>query len=1626
MKRLLLLLAFVALSVLTYAQNSFYDLKLKSGTYPVYENVDSDGVWNFQASELHHNAFYRIIQFHHVPTSEEKNELADAGVELLNYLPENAFFAKISDQVNPVQLENFDIRAVLPILPEYKLSRALHTGDIPAHALQGNDVLVNAIPFDKSDVSEIAQEWEVISYKANRNTIQIVLPIQQITNLAQLHSIYYIEEIEAPAVPENYVGRTNHRANYIGTDYDGGLKYDGSGVTVAMGDDGTIGFHIDYQGRLDQQYASPSYGNHGDHVAGIIMGAGNFDRKGRGNAPGAFLQVYDPFDNVDSSVSHYVKHNVRITSTSYGNGCNAGYTSYASYADQTIRLREGLMHVFSAGNSGTSNCGYGAGSGWGNVTGGIKVGKNVIAVGNLTYIDNLANSSSRGPAEDGRIKPDVCAVGTNVYSTIDVNTYANFTGTSMACPGVSGSLATLYQAYEDIYTAEPTSDIIKAVVMNSAEDLGNPGPDFKYGYGRINVRRAYNIIEAGNFIRDSITQGQTHSHVIPVPSNAEQIRVMVYWNDYEGTPNAFTPLVNNLNMQVITPTSGTFNPWVLNSTPVASLLDADATRGVDNINNTEQVTIDNPDFSTMTVTVNGASIPQGPQKYVLVYEFVTNDVVLTYPIGGETFDPSDNETIRWDAYGNSGSFNLQYSTNNGTTWNSISSNVGGGQRYYVWNVPNSNLTENALIRITRGTSSDTSHANFTIIGTPSGLSATTVCPDTITLQWNAVAGASAYRITRLGTQYMDSVAQFSTLSGQVYGHNPNIDNYYAVQAVMPNGGLGPRSVALEVPAGLSNCVIDDDISMALLSPVGGFNPGCDPNSKYAVTIELANNGQSSASGIPVFYVFNGTTYNDTVNGPIAAGSTLNYTFQDSIATSTGGTVNVGHTYSPDDNLYNNTDDVDFTVGAGTLVTAPYNQDFDSFSTCSTSSLCGLDCSLSAGWVNVQNGNGDIADWRANSGSTPSSGTGPFSDHTGGGNYLYVEASSCFDQSAMVLSPCIDLSASSVPYASFWYHMSGGDMGELHLDVISDGVLYADIIAPITGNQGSQWQSAQVNLAQFAGSVINLRFRANTGPDFQSDIAIDDVEILLSTASPVASFTPDNAAPCIAETVVLQNSSSNYPATYNWTIMPSTFQFVNGTNANSVNPEVQFNAVGTYSITLDVTNNNGSDTDVQSNAITVGNGNNLPLLETFDGYGNCGTSSDCGATVCNFGNWTNRINGVEDDIDWRVNSGGTPSNSTGPSSGYSGSLRYIYLEASGGCEQQEAILVSDCYDLTGIASPQLSFYYHMWGTDMGSLSVDVMSDGQVYSDVTSPISGNQGNSWVQRTVDLSAYSGTSIKIIFRGVTGTGFNSDIAIDLVEITAQGVQAPAASFTTDQVNDTICNPATVVFTNTSSNNPTTYNWNFGAGATPSSSTQAGPITVSYLSVGPKTITLTVGNAGGTDTYAYDLYVTEEPNALFIQAPNGPGGVKLTPGPMTVTQVDWDFGDGNTTTSYDTQPVYHTYTANGTYTVTMVAQNQCGSDTFTTDVVISDISTPEYPKLSYNLYPNPSTGILNLAFSTVIEENVQVEIIDITGSIVWSEELSSGKSEYQLTPSELSSGTYIVRMKSDLTAPVQQTWIVE
>ncbi len=199
-----------------------------------------------------------------------------------------------------------------------------------------------------------------------------------------------------------------------------------------------------------------------------------------------------------------------------------------------------------------------------------------------------------------------------------------------------GTLAQLYQGWKMANGgANPPSALIKAAGLNTADDLGNPGPDFKFGFGRINARRAHKLLAAQQFFRDSLAQGGSKNYTIQVPAGTAEVRVMLYWHDKPATSGALRALVNNLDLKVITPASSIILPWKLNTAPNATALDMPAVQGIDSLNNVEQVTIPTPVAGAYNLSVAAPAVPMGPQTYYVVYEMVSDGVTLTYPLGGE-------------------------------------------------------------------------------------------------------------------------------------------------------------------------------------------------------------------------------------------------------------------------------------------------------------------------------------------------------------------------------------------------------------------------------------------------------------------------------------------------------------------------------------------------------------------------------------------------------------------------------------------------------------------------------------------------------------------------------------------------------------------------------------------------------------------------------------------------------------------------------------------------------------------------------------------------------------------------------------------------------------------------------
>tara|TARA_B110000444_G_scaffold2316_1_gene2093 strand:- start:1887 stop:5462 length:3576 start_codon:yes stop_codon:yes gene_type:complete len=807
MKKHLLFTLFICLSLIAKSQEYIY---LKSGKITTFSTTELN-------LSLENNYCFLVLKT--LPSQIQKEEMKLLGVQFLEYLPQNTYIINLPKNFNLSLIDDFDIIALFNVAPENKLDPKIQNNVFPDWAFKDNNLSVKILFYKNTDISSIKNIFGSLEYSLNSTndfgkSVSITINSDDLVNFSALNDVWFIEPIDPPSFKENKTARTLIRSNSINTNYSIGRHYNGEGINIMMQDDGLVGPHIDRQGRVDQSFCngcSSSVGDdHGDHVSGTIMGAGNLDPITKGMADGSFLYVYGSSNNNYYDVPNiYQNNDVIITSKSYSNGCNAGYTSLSKDLDEQINLYPSLIHVFSAGNNGNSDCGYGAGAGWGNVTGGHKQAKNVLCVANLTQISNLAGSSSRGPAADGRIKPDIGAKGTSVNSTLPNNTYDTKTGTSMSCPGVAGATAQLYQAYKELNSGfNPPSALIKCVLLNSADDIGNPGPDFKHGWGELNAFRAVKILEDNHYDSGTVSQSTSNNHDINIPSGTKELKIMVYWHDKEASTSSSIALVNNINIHCESPTGSIINPWVLDPSPNLLSLNADAVRGVDSLNNMEQITISNPISGVYDLTVVGLSIPFGPQEYWVSYELQSEEIAITYPIGGEGLVPGDFEMIRWDAPNDTASFMLEYTVDNGIVWNTITTATAVNANYYNWQVPSS-ITDQARIRISRNNIFDESDANFTIVNVPN-LSVNWYCPDSIYVSWDSIYGATGYEVSMLGQKYMDSMTTvlnsgLGTYTALIINPNPlNTNSWFSVCSKV-NGQKGRRAIAVNAQSANNSC-----------------------------------------------------------------------------------------------------------------------------------------------------------------------------------------------------------------------------------------------------------------------------------------------------------------------------------------------------------------------------------------------------------------------------------------------------------------------------------------------------------------------------------------------------------------------------------------------------------------------------------------------------------------------------------------------------------------------------------------------------------------------------------------------------------------------------------------------------
>lgn len=183
-----------------------------------------------------------------------------------------------------------------------------------------------------------------------------------------------------------------------------------------------------------------------------------------------------------------------------------------------------------------------------------------------------------------------------------------------------------------------------------------------------------------------------------------------------------------------------------------------------------------------------------------------------------------------------------------------------------------------------------------------------------------------------------------------------------------------------------------------------------------------------------------------------------------------------------------------SIGQSYVTNYPYFEGFENESTCTMS--CGSTCNFSGDFSNDPNAQ---RDWKIDVNGTTSSSTGPSVDHTLGtstGKYVTMETSSCYSQTHALISPYFNLTSTTNPQVSFWYHMYGTTMGTMHIDVdtTNTGAWINNIIPAWTDNQ-DLWQQKVINIGFLAGQdSVRFRIRGISGSSFRSDMAFDDFMI----------------------------------------------------------------------------------------------------------------------------------------------------------------------------------------------------------------------------------------------------------------------------------------------------------------------------------------------------------------------------------------------------------------------------------------------------------------------------------------------------------------------------------------------------
>jgi hypothetical protein len=575
----------------------------------------------------------------------------------------------------------------------------------------------------------------------HRNLLEIPqLSPNQIQALASCPWVTFIDVADRKAKEELSVEKADFSLNAITSVHSLFPQINGKGITVSVKERLFDTTDVDFKGRIiPSLLQSATISTHATTMTSLIAGGGNSSVYGKGTAWQASITSSDFSNLLPDEGNQLQQQGVSVQNHSYGVAIENYYGLEAYAYDQQTRQFPPLIHVFSSGNEGTGTSASGSYAnmpGVANLTGQFKMSKNTLSIGATNPSGQLEELSSRGPAYDGRIKPELVAYGDG--------------GSSEAAAIVSGISVLVQQSYREKYGALPPASLVKAILLNSANDAGRPGIDFETGFGQTDALGAIRTVLEGRFKNNAVSNSEKQQLSIQVPAGVQELKITLAWHDLPAEPNAAKALVNDLDLQIFRQSSGnSWQPWVLNPFPHPDSLLQPARRGADHLNNVEQVSIVNPEAGEYIIQVNGYSISSDLQEFSLAYEFEKGFEWIK-PVSNDKLQAGKNTFIRWQWKGSPAEATLSFRSIPGNQWQPIGQ-VDLSQSFYEWMPPDTLFQgQFRLATTTQQLISDT----FSIEQTPD-LEVGYNCENEVLLQWPAVNGATQYQVYQLGKKYLE-------------------------------------------------------------------------------------------------------------------------------------------------------------------------------------------------------------------------------------------------------------------------------------------------------------------------------------------------------------------------------------------------------------------------------------------------------------------------------------------------------------------------------------------------------------------------------------------------------------------------------------------------------------------------------------------------------------------------------------------------------------------------------------------------------------------------------------------------------------------------------------------------------